>query len=86
MPEYVTKIKNIFSNLDKLDLKIMGIGLKLSFSIIIFATCILAINLLFIHIHTFYNLGILLIKTSLYFVISFIICGILVDGIKNKDL
>ena len=86
MPEYVTKIINIFSNLDKLDLKIMKIGLKLSYAIIIFSTCLLAINLLFIHIYTFYNFGIFLIKTSLYFGVSFIICGIVVDGIKNKDL
>ena len=86
MSEYVTKIKNIFSNLDKLDLKIMKIGLKISYSIIIISTYILAINLLFIHTHTFYSIGILFVKISLYFAISFIICGIVVDGIKNKDL
>ena len=80
------KIKNIFENLEKIDLKIMKIWLKICAFVLLISVSILAINLLSLHTFFYYNIGILLLKLSLYLSAGFIICGIIVDGIKNQNL
>ena len=80
----MNKIKNLFKNLDKTDLKIMKIGLKISFFIIIFSVFLLCIYLEFIHSIFLYNLAIAIFKLSTYIGIEFIICGIVVDTVKKQ--
>lgn len=80
------KIKNLFDNLEKIDLKIMKIGLKSCFIVLLISISLLAINLVSLHTFFYYNIGILLLKLSLYLGAGFIICGIVVDGIKNQNI
>lgn len=77
------KIKNLFKDIDELDLKIMKNGLKFSFIILIISSIILVFYLCFRNNIFLYTLGLLLFKTSTYFAIEFIICGVIVDSIKK---
>lgn len=78
------KIKNFFKNIDKLDLKIMRCGLKFCFLILVFSILLLISYLTFSNNLFIYNLGLSLFKLSTYFGIEFIICGIVVDSIKQS--
>ena len=78
------KIKNLFKNLDKTDLKIMKIGLKISFYTIIFSVFLLCIYREFVHSVFLDNLAIAIFKLSTYIGIEFIICGIVVDTVKKQ--
>lgn len=80
------KIKNIFINLEKIDIKIMKFGLRISLLILVIFSFVLLFNLTFLHSLLLYKIGILSIKSTLYFAIEFIICGIVVDGIKHKNI
>jgi hypothetical protein len=78
------KIISNFKYLDKLALKIMKYGF--GFCLII---CMLSVLILFMYDFIFampfiYYIGINLFKLSLIFGIEFIICGFIVDGIKNQ--
>ncbi len=80
----LNKIINLFKHLDKIACKIMKHGL-------IFCSFLsfLAIFILLIYNFTFpspsmYYIGIHLLKLSLIFGIEFIICGLVVDGIKKE--
>lgn len=80
----INKFINIFKNLDKLTYKIMKKGFKFC-SVI----CCISIFLLLYYNFQFqspflYELGLSLFKLSLFFFIEFIICGIVVDGIKKQ--
>lgn len=75
--------KNFFKDIDELDLKIMKNGLKFSFIILIISIIILAFYLCFKNNLILYTFGLLLFKTSTYFAIEFIICGVIVDSIKK---
>ena len=77
------KLKNLFNNIDELDLKIMKNGLKFSFTILIISVIILTFYLCFKNNLSLYTLGLLLFRTSTYFAIEFIICGVIVDSIKK---
>jgi hypothetical protein len=78
------KIKNIFNNLDDLDLKIMKIGLKVCFGILIFSIVLLSFYLVLIHTSFLYNLGITVFRLSIYLSVEVIICGIVADLIKKQ--
>lgn len=77
------KIKTLFENLDKTDLKIMKIGIKFCFYILMFSIFLLSIYL-FVHNIFLYNLGLAIFKLSTYFAIEFIICGIVADIVKKQ--
>lgn len=78
------KIKNIFKNLDKTDLKIMKIGLKVSLGFLLISIILLCIYLLFVHNIFLYNLGLSVFKLSNYMAVEFIICGIVVDMVIKQ--
>lgn len=78
------KIKNLFNNLNKLDLKIMKIGLKMCFNISILSALILCYYLFFSHTSFFYELGITLFKLATYFSVEFVICGLIADKLSNQ--
>ncbi len=80
----MNKVKDLFKNLDKTDLKIMKIGLRISFFIILFSVFLLCIYLRFVHSIFLYNIAIAIFKLSTYIGIEFIICGIVVDTIKKE--
>ena len=78
------KIKCLFNNLDKTDLKIMKIGMKICFAILMISIMLLCIYLLFIHNLFLYKLGLSIFRLSTYFAIEFIICGIIADIVKKQ--
>ncbi len=78
------KIKCLFNNLDKTDLKIMKIGMKICFAILLVSILLLFIYLLFVHNSFLYNLGLAIFRLSTYFAIEFIICGIVADIVKKQ--
>lgn len=79
----MNKIQELFKNIDELDLKIMKNGIKFSFIILLISIFILLLYLIFKNNPFLYKLGLSLFKTSTYFAIEFIICGIVVDSIKK---
>ena len=78
------KFKNLFNNLDKTDLKIMKIGMKFCFVILMLSITLLALYLLFIHKIFLFDFGLALFRLSTYFAIEFIICGIVADMVKKQ--
>lgn len=78
------ELKNIFDNLDQTDIKIMKIGIKICFVILMFSILILSLYLLFVHNVFLYNLGLSIFRLSTYFAIEFIICGVVADRIKKE--
>ena len=77
------KIKNLFDNLDKTDLKIMKIGMKFCFSLLMISIFLLSIYLS-IHNIFLYSLGLAIFRLSTYFAIEFIICGVVADIVKKQ--
>ena len=80
------KFINIFKGLDKLTFKIMKNGLKFCFVICILSVLILATYNLSILSPFLYYIGIALFRLSIIFAIEFIICGLVVDGIKKQAI
>ena len=76
------KIKNIFINLNDVDLKIMKYGIMFSLLIAIVGTLMLSYNLLFLHTIFLFTIGLAIVKLSFYFALEFIVCGIIVDKIS----
>jgi len=72
-------------NLDKDTYKIIKYGLLFSGLVCLSAICILLIYI-FLGISFFYHLGLILIKSSFTFAVEFIVCGVIVDFIKNKGI
>ena len=78
------KIVNSFKSLDNLTFKIMKYGLKFCFGICILSSIILVTyNLSFLPPLAYY-IGISLFRISLIFAIEFIVCALVVDGIKKQ--
>lgn len=78
------KIVNYFKGLDKLTKLIMNNGLK--FCLLM---CVVSIIVLFTYnfsltIPILFYIGFVLFRLSLIFGIEFVICGIVVDGIKKQ--
>ena len=80
------KIKDIFVNLNIIDLKIMKYGIIFSLIISIIGTFILTYNLIFIHTILLYKIGLSIVKLSFYFAVEFIVCGIVVDKILFSNI
>ncbi len=78
------KLFNIFKELDKLTFKIMTYGLKFCFVICIFSVLILVTYSLFVFSPFLYYIGLSLFRLSIIFGIEFVICGLVVDGIKKQ--
>ena len=78
------KLKNFFDNLDKIDLKIMKIGIKISFVISLIATILLAMYLFSVHSLFLYNIGLAIFKLSTYIAVEFIVCGVIADLVKRQ--
>ena len=70
-------------NLDKDTCKIIKYGLFFSGLVCLSAVCVLLLYIFF-GINFLYHLGLILIKSSFSFAVEFIICGIVIDFIKNK--
>jgi len=83
---FIHKIKDIFKNIDKKDLKIMRNGLKFCFLIFLISIVILVTYLFFMISIFIYEIGILIFQLSLYFAIDFIVAGIVVDTIQKQIL
>ena len=78
------KVEETFKNLDKITSKIMKKGLKFCFGICLIASIILiTYNMLKLSPFTYY-IGISLLRLSIIFSTEFIICGLVVDGIKKQ--
>ncbi|MCI9063984.1 MAG: hypothetical protein HFJ17_05230 [Clostridia bacterium] len=86
MMNFINKIKSLFENIDKKDLKIMCNGLKFCFFILLFSIGMLLTYLLFTKNVFTYQIGILVFQLSLYFAIDFIVAGIVVDRIQREIL
>lgn len=84
MIEFINKIKEIFNNLDKKDLKIMKKGLIFCSLILLISMAILVTYLFFMKNIFIYEIGILFFQLSLYFAIDFIVAGIVVDTIQKQ--
>lgn len=79
------KIFSELKNLDKNTYKIMKYGLLFSGLICLVAIAVL-LSYIFLGISFFYHLGLILLKSSFTFAVEFIICGIVVDFIKNRGI
>ena len=84
MIKFIHKIKELFYNIDKKDLKIMCNGLKFCFLILLTSIAILVTYLFFSNNIFIYEIGILIFQLSLYFAIDFIVAGIVVDTIQKQ--
>lgn len=78
------KILGSLKNLNKDIFKIMKYGLIFSFLICLLSVFILLLYI-FIGMNFLYYLGLVLMKSAFTFAVEFIICGFIVDFIKNKD-
>ena len=75
--------KKTFDNFDKTGLKIMKIGIKICFVILLFSIFLLSVYMCS-HNLFLYNLGISILKLSTYFIVEFIVCGVVADRIKKQ--
>lgn len=80
------KIKNIFLDLNKLDLKIMKNGLLFSLVISVLGALLLFINIISVHTIILFEIGLAIIKLSLYFSVEFVVCGVIVDKILYNNI
>ena len=77
---------NSYKELDNKILNIMKKGFKFSFAICMISVLLL-LTYLFINANIYiYQIGIMLFQLALFYGISFIICGIVVDGIKKNNI
>lgn len=81
----MNKLFSEFNNLDKNTYKIIKYGLLFSGLVCLSAVCVLLLYI-FLGINFLYHLGLVLLKSSFTFAVEFIICGIIVDFIKNKEI
>ena len=77
----IKKILNYFKKINKKILKILKIGLGICFAIVAISCIILITNMFFLHNSLFYELGVSIFQTSLYYIIFFIASAFTVDSI-----
>ena len=77
------KIINGFKKIDKSTYKIIKYGLAISTFLSIVATTIL-FSYILLGINFLYYLGIVLIQSSFYLAVEFLVCGIIVDSLKKQ--
>lgn len=76
-------IINNFKNLEKKIYKIMKIGIRFSFLLTIIS-CIILLTYTFINSNpNTYYIGLALFKLSIYYIIYFIICALVIDTLKK---
>ena len=79
-------LKDLLTNLDKTDLKIMKYGLKICLGILLFSVLLLLVYLNAVHNVFLYELGISIFRVSTYIAVEFVVCGIIVDTIKKGTI
>jgi len=79
------KIISGLKDLDKNTYKIMKYGLLFSCTLCLTAIAIL-LSYIFSGLLISYYIGFALVKSSFIFAVEFIVCGIIVDFIKNKSI
>ena len=79
-------LKELITNLDKTDFKIMKYGLKICLMILLFSVFLLLLYLNAEHNVFLYELGITIFKVSTYIAVEFVVCGIVVDTIKKGTI
>lgn len=79
------KLFSELKNLNSTTYKIMKYGVSFSVLISLISVAIL-MSYIFLGINLLYYLGLILMKASFIFAVEFIICGIIVDFIKNKGI
>ena len=77
-------LKELLTDLDKTDLKIMKYGLKICLGILIFSVMLLFFYLNATHNVFLYQLGMTIFRISTYIAVEFVVCGIVVDTIKKE--
>lgn len=77
-------LKELITNLDKTDLKIMKYGLKICLGILIFSVMLLSFYLNATYNVFLYQLGMTIFRISTYIAVEFVVCGIVVDTIKKE--
>lgn len=80
------KLKKMFLDLNKLDLKIMKNGLLFSLAVAILGSLLLFINIISLHTTILFGVGLAIIKLSFYFAVEFIVCGFIVDKIIFNEM
>ncbi len=80
----IKNLINSFKNFDKITHKILKYGLEFCFTLSIISVIILLTYNFIFAIPFLYYIGISLFKLSLVFGIEFIICSLVVDGIKKQ--
>ena len=73
---YIKLLRIIDFNFEPSVKNIVGIGIKVSFIIMLFATLIMSIYISSNHSYILYNLGITLFRTSSMFIAMFLVNGI----------
>ena len=82
----IKKILEDISTIDKPILKVMKIGLMLSF-----VFCIISIAILYIYVlnpisYTTYEIGTLLFKNGLFLFVDFFMCGFICDKLRKQRI
>ena len=80
----IEKLCNIYKNFEEITRKILRNGLLFCFGLCVFSSLILFIYTTYITTPIAYYIGINLFKLSLFFGIEFIICSLVIDGIKKQ--
>lgn len=80
----IKKIITYYKNLDKTIYKILYKGLEFCFLLASFSAFILLSYMLFFEMPLIYYIGINIFKLSLIFSCEFIICGFVVNSIKQQ--
>lgn len=81
MQKIITGLKS----LDKDTYKIIKYGLIFS-SLVCLVSVVILLSYIFLGINLFYHIGICLMESSFIFGVEFIVCGIVVDFIRKKQI
>ena len=79
------EILDTFKNLEKVTYKIMKSGFNFCFILCLISTLILCLYNTSYSLDTYY-IGIGLFKLSIYFMVEFIVCALVIDNIKNQRI
>jgi len=82
----IKKILEDISTIDKPILKVMKIGLMLSFIFCLIAVAILSIHALNPISYTTYEIGTLLFKNGLFLFVDFFMCGFICDKLRKQRI
>ena len=80
----ITKIKDIFNDLDKQTILIIKKGLYFCSCILFISLALLITYLFYLHTSFMFKIGILTFEISFHYATYFIITGIIVDSLKKQ--